>query len=122
MSFLQSPYSPCRLKFAQLLALIAGVLGTDKPTFDIIGDPINIASRLQSTCIPSTIQISEGTYDLIAELPFNVEHRGEVELKGKGKKKTYIVRPMSVGSFMFGSTDSFIPKDKLDSSRIAIGG
>ena len=93
--------------------LIAGVLGTDKPTFDIIGDPINVSARLQSTCIPSTIQISEGTYNCIADLPFNIEHRGEVELKGKGKKKTYIVRPAAVGSFMFSSIgDSFIGKDK----------
>jgi class 3 adenylate cyclase len=39
--------------------LIAGVLGTDKPIFDIIGDPINVSARLQSTGIPNQIQISE---------------------------------------------------------------
>jgi class 3 adenylate cyclase len=39
----------------------AGVLGTDRPTFDIIGDPINVAGRLQSTDIPGKIQISEST-------------------------------------------------------------
>jgi class 3 adenylate cyclase len=41
--------------------IIAGVLGTEKPLFDIIGDAINVASRLQSTDIPGHIQISEST-------------------------------------------------------------
>lgn len=74
--------------------LIAGVLGTDKPVFDIIGDPINIASRLQSTDIPGLIQISQSTHELIASYEFNVEARGEVFLKGKGKTKTFFVKPL----------------------------
>jgi class 3 adenylate cyclase len=78
--------------------VIAGVLGTDKPVFDIIGDPINIAARLQSTDIPGKIQISEDTHTLIQGMDFQVESRGEVELKGKGKKKTYIVEPTSDSS------------------------
>jgi PAS domain S-box-containing protein len=73
--------------------LIAGVLGTDKPLFDIIGDPINIAARLQSTDIPGLVQISQDTYDKIAGGPFNIEQRGEIELKGKGKRMTYVVHP-----------------------------
>lgn len=76
--------------------LIAGVLGTDKPTFDIIGDTINIASRLQSTDFPGKIQISQETYDLIKDLNFSIEPRGEVYLKGKGNQMAYIVSP-SIG-------------------------
>ena len=83
--------------------LIAGVLGTDKPVFDIIGDPINVSARLQSTCIPMTVQISQMTYDAISGMSFNIEQRGEVELKGKGKKMAYIVRPITNGSFFFKS-------------------
>ncbi|EAY19483.1 Adenylate and Guanylate cyclase catalytic domain containing protein [Trichomonas vaginalis G3] len=79
--------------------LIAGVLGTDKPVFDIIGDPINVASRLQSTGIPGTVQISEETYKLIVNMNYNIERRGEIELKGKGKKMAYIVRPLALSSF-----------------------
>lgn len=75
--------------------LIAGVLGTDKPVFDIIGDPINIASRLQSTDINGFIQISESTYELSQSLECNVECRGEIFLKGKGKSLAYIVKPMT---------------------------
>ncbi|OHT09625.1 Adenylate and Guanylate cyclase catalytic domain containing protein [Tritrichomonas foetus] len=75
--------------------LIAGVLGTDKPTFDIIGDPINVASRLQSTDIAGKIQISEQSYELIKENDFQVEPRGEVYLKGKGNQMAYLVSATS---------------------------
>jgi class 3 adenylate cyclase len=71
--------------------LIAGVLGIDKPTFDIIGDAINVASRLQSTDIPGNVQISEITYELIKEMKWNIEERDEIVLKGKGKQKAYLV-------------------------------
>jgi len=73
--------------------LIAGVLGTDKPVFDIIGDTINVASRLQSTDIAGKIQISQATFDLINGMDFYVEQRGEIFLKGKGKTQTYLVSP-----------------------------
>lgn len=73
--------------------LIAGVLGTEKPLFDIIGDCINVAARLQSTDIPGKVQISETTYNLVCSGGYNIEKRGEIELKGKGKRLTYIVHP-----------------------------
>jgi class 3 adenylate cyclase len=73
--------------------IIAGVLGSDKPVFDIIGDPINIAARLQSTSLPNRVQISEDTYELLKGLDFMIEPRGEVFLKGKGKRPAYIVMP-----------------------------
>jgi class 3 adenylate cyclase len=73
--------------------IIAGVLGTDKPVFDIIGDPINIAARLQSTSIANRIQISEDTYGLVKDLDFSIEPRGEVFLKGKGKRPAFLVSP-----------------------------
>jgi len=75
--------------------IIAGVLGTDKPVFDIIGDPINVASRLQSTCIPGRIQISQSTFDLVKEAAFEIEKRGEIFLKGKGNTMAYFVNPDS---------------------------
>ena len=83
--------------------LIAGVLGTDKPVFDIIGDTINVAARLQSNGIPGTVQISQTTYEAIVGMNFNIEERGLINLKGKGKKMAYIVRPMEQSSFFVGS-------------------
>ncbi|KAK8889250.1 hypothetical protein M9Y10_033996 [Tritrichomonas musculus] len=76
--------------------IIAGVLGIDKPLFDIIGDPINISSRLQSTDIPNEIQISQATYDLVKDKSFDIEKRGEIFLKGKGNQLTYLVHPTQV--------------------------
>lgn len=75
--------------------LIAGVLGTDKPVFDIIGDPINVAARLQTTDLPGKIQIPESTFNLLSSMDFAVEPRGEVFLKGKGATKTFFVTSMS---------------------------
>ena len=75
--------------------LLAGVLGTDKPVFDIIGDPINIASRLQSTDIPGKVQISQATKELLENSQLQIEERGEVFLKGKGKQMTYLVTPLT---------------------------
>ncbi|OHS96697.1 hypothetical protein TRFO_09863 [Tritrichomonas foetus] len=85
--------------------IIAGVLGTDKPVFDIIGDTINVAARLQSTDIPGNIQISQATYELIEESDFRIEKRGEVFLKGKGKSMTYLVKPKTM-DFLNTSSES----------------
>jgi class 3 adenylate cyclase len=79
--------------------LLAGVLGIEKPVFDIIGDTINVAARLQSTDIPGHVQISENTQNLISDMDFLIEPRGEIELKGKGKQKTFLVKPVSNSFF-----------------------
>lgn len=71
--------------------LIGGVLGSDKPAFDIIGDAINVAARLQSTDVPGKVQISRDTKELIACYDFIIEERGEIFLKGKGNLVTYLV-------------------------------
>ncbi|OHS94946.1 hypothetical protein TRFO_38870 [Tritrichomonas foetus] len=76
--------------------LIAGVLGSDKPTFDIIGDPINVASRLQSTDLPGNIQISQSSFEYLQGNDFQIEPRGEIMLKGKGKTLTYLLIPFKV--------------------------
>ena len=85
--------------------IIAGVLGKDKPVFDIIGDAINVAARLQTTDEPNHIQIPQSTYDLISGLQFNIEPRGEVYLKGKGQTMTYFVTPTSTLLAQISSND-----------------
>jgi PAS domain S-box-containing protein len=84
--------------------IIAGVLGTDKPVFDIIGDPINIAARLQSTCVPNRVQISEDTYELLKDQELTIEPRGEIFLKGKGKRPAFLVIPAP--TFPFTTSDA----------------
>ena len=90
--------------------LIAGVLGTDKPVFDIIGDPINVAARLQSNAFSNTIQISQTTYDAVSGMNFNIEQRGLIDLKGKGKRMAYIVRPSEGASFLLPDNLSSAPE------------
>jgi PAS domain S-box-containing protein len=97
--------------------IIAGVLGTDKPVFYIIGDPINIAARLQSTCVPNRVQISETSYELVKELDFQIEPRGEVWLKGKGKRPAFLVMPPSSFPFAISGQASSVGQLTLISGR-----
>lgn len=63
--------------------ILAGVLGSNKPVFDIIGDPINVAARLQTSDVPGKVQISKAIYDIVCDRNFNIEERGEIFLKVK---------------------------------------
>jgi class 3 adenylate cyclase len=55
--------------------LLSGVLGTDEPMLDIIGDPIDIAARLQTSGSPGRIQISEDTREIVKVCRFSIEPR-----------------------------------------------
>ncbi len=68
--------------------LIAGVIGNKKISYDIWGDTVNIASRMESHSENGKIQISEATYHFIKG-KFQIEKRGEIDIKGKGIMKTY---------------------------------
>jgi class 3 adenylate cyclase len=76
--------------------IIAGVFGTDNPTFDILGDTISVAALLQSTDVPGNVKISQDTYDLISPLnKFKIDQQDEIYLKGKGSTMTYLVTGFS---------------------------
>jgi class 3 adenylate cyclase/uncharacterized protein HemY len=68
----------------------AGVVGTKKFAYDIWGDTVNTASRMQSNGEPGRINISHSTYQLVCE-KFTCTYRGEIEAKNKGKLKMYFV-------------------------------
>ena len=70
--------------------VVAGVVGTKKFAYDIWGDTVNIASRMENNSEPGKINISENTYELIKEA-FNCEYRGEIEVKNRGMMKMYFV-------------------------------
>jgi guanylate cyclase len=67
---------------------VAGVIGTRKFQYDIWGDTVNTASRMESHGEPGRIQISEATYELIQD-QFATTPRGPVEVKGKGTLTTW---------------------------------
>jgi adenylate cyclase len=71
-------------------SVVAGVIGTKKFIYDLWGDTVNTASRMESTGVPGRIQVSEATYQLLKG-QFELEERGEIEVKGKGKMRTYLL-------------------------------
>jgi class 3 adenylate cyclase len=70
--------------------VVAGVIGQHRFIYDVWGDTVNTASRLESSGLPNRIQISEATYQRVRD-KFHCELRGSVEVKGKGAMLTYFL-------------------------------
>lgn len=77
--------------------IIVGILGVEIPRLCVIGNTVNVASRLQSSTEANTIQISTHVYDIIKEIPIfdsiNIEKQDNVFLKNLGSRTTYIISP-----------------------------
>ncbi len=71
-------------------SVVAGIVGVKKFAYDIWGDTVNTAARMEQNSEPGKINISETTYALVKE-KFTCEYRGEIDAKNKGKLAMYFV-------------------------------
>lgn len=82
--------------------VVAGVIGLKKFTYDLWGDTVNIASRMESHGVAGKIHVSDATYQLLQDR-FVLEKRGNIPIKGKGEMTTYflndrLVEPSNPGN------------------------
>jgi adenylate cyclase len=70
--------------------VVAGIVGVKKFAYDIWGDAVNLASRMESSGVPGKVNISGNTFELVKD-KFKCEHRGKVMAKGKGDMDMYFV-------------------------------
>ena len=70
--------------------VVAGVIGKRKFAYDLWGDAVNTAARMESNGIPGRIQVTEATRELLGEA-FSWSERGTIEVKGKGPMRVFLV-------------------------------
>lgn len=71
--------------------VMAGVIGSSKPLYDIWGNAVNMASRMDSTGIPGKIQVTENTANVLGNFGIDCDYRGQTFVKGTGNIPTYLV-------------------------------
>ncbi|XP_026481345.1 Ca(2+)/calmodulin-responsive adenylate cyclase-like [Ctenocephalides felis] len=84
--------------------VIAGVIGANKPQYDIWGETVNIAYHMDSTGLAGLTQVTENVAHVIRDTHYNFKCRGMVKIKGKGDTMTYLVVERQDHQFSTGAT------------------
>ncbi|XP_030054542.1 adenylate cyclase type 3 [Microcaecilia unicolor] len=96
--------------------VLAGVIGARKPHYDIWGNTVNVASRMESTGVMGNIQVVEDTKEILKEYGFRFVRRGHIYVKGKGELLTFFMKGREKqGSFINGSSVT-LPHQVVDNS------
>lgn len=97
--------------------LLAGTIGHKKFAYDVWGDTVNIASRMESSGLPGCINISQATYELAKDF-FECEYRGKINAKNKGEVDMYLVTGIKEGLSL--TSRRLIPNDEFNNLYLAI--
>ncbi|XP_078495903.1 adenylate cyclase type 8-like [Ciona intestinalis] len=92
--------------------VVAGVIGAKKPQYDIWGKAVNLASRMDSTGLPDTIQVPEDLYLILKGRGFTFKYRDITWVKGMGRVRTY---------FLTGCTEEAARRAGIDRAISALG-
>jgi len=79
-------------------SVVAGIVGVKKFAYDIWGDTVNTAARMEQNSMPGKINISEVTYNIIKE-KFDCTFRGKIQAKNKGELSMYFVETATEGEY-----------------------
>jgi class 3 adenylate cyclase len=77
--------------------VVAGVIGRRRLSYDLWGDTVNTASRMETTGVPGCIQVTQRTRELLGER-YVVRQRGRIQVKGKGNMLTYLLSGRTGGA------------------------
>ncbi|XP_028833186.1 adenylate cyclase type 1-like isoform X2 [Denticeps clupeoides] len=77
--------------------VVAGVIGARRPQYDIWGNTVNVASRMDSTGVPGKIQVTEDVYRML-KVNYDLVCRGKISVKGKGEMLTYFLEGKAQGA------------------------
>ena len=78
--------------------ITAGVLSIDKQIFDIVGTSVTVCQQIKEKSLPGSITISNDTYELVNNGPYQIKPFQEIELKGIGTQMTYSIQPGHITS------------------------